>query len=229
MPAMCGRARLSTDWDQIKKRMYLASQMPALNIRPSWNIAPTQDMLVVADRKGVGRAARLAHWGMIPGWAREPKAMGAVFNAKSETLAEKATFREAWLRGRRCLVVVDGYYEWRKTDKAPFTVARGDGGLMALAGLWDRWGGNEGEFVYSCTIVTVPAGPGMDTLHERAPLILSEADWAVWLGESPGDPAGLMRPVSSDGLERWQVGKAVGSVRNNGPELAERLPEALFA
>lgn len=226
---MCGRARLSTDWDQIKKKMYLSSQMPALNIQPSWNIAPTQDMLVVATRKDMGRAARLAHWGMIPGWAAEPKAMGATFNAKCETLAEKATFREAWAKKRRCLVVVDGYYEWRKTDKAPFTVARADGGPMALAGLWDRWGKAEGEFVYSCTVVTVPAGPGMDTLHDRAPLILGEEDWALWLGENTGDPAALMRPVSAEGLERWQVGKAVGNVRNNGPDLAERASDLLSA
>jgi putative SOS response-associated peptidase YedK len=226
---MCGRARLSSDWDQIKKKMYLSSQTPALNIQPSWNIAPTQDMLVVATRKDIGRAARLAHWGLIPGWAAEPKAMGATFNAKCETLAEKATFREAWARKRRCLVVVDGYYEWRKTDKAPFTIARTDGQVMALAGLWDRWGKAEGEFVYSCTVVTVPAGPGMDTLHDRAPLILNEADWAVWLGETAGDPAALMQPVSADGLDRWQVGKSVGNVRNNSPDLAERVPEALFA
>ena len=226
---MCGRARLSSDWDKIKTQMYLSSQMPALNIQPSWNIAPTQDMLVVANRAGVGRAARLAGWGLIPGWASEPKAVGATFNAKSETLREKATFREAWAKGRRCLVVVDGYYEWRKSDKEPFTVARVDGRLMALAGLWDRWGTQEGEFVYSCTVVTAPAGPGMDELHERAPLILSEADWPAWLGEEKGDPAGLMRPVSSDGLNRWQVGRAVGNVRNNGPELTEPAPERLFA
>jgi putative SOS response-associated peptidase YedK len=226
---MCGRARLSSDWDKIKKQLYLSDQIAALNVQPSWNIAPTQDMLVVAHRKDVGRAARLAHWGMIPGWAAEPKAMGATFNAKCETVREKATFREAWARQRRCLVVVDGYYEWRKTDKAPFTVARGDGDLMVLAGLWDRWGKHEGEFVYSCTVITVPAGPGMDTLHERAPLILNESDWGLWLGETAGDPATLMQPVSDDGLERWQVDKAVGNVRNNGPALAERAIEALFA
>ena len=226
---MCGRARLSSDWDKIKKEMYLSSQMPALNVEPSWNLAPTQNMLLVANRKEIGRAARLAHWGMIPAWAEEPKAMGSVFNAKCETLREKATFREAWAKGRRCLVVVDGYYEWRKSDKEPFTIARSDKKLMALAGLWDRWGKQEGEFVYSCTVVTVPAGPGMDVLHDRAPLVLGEADWGLWLGEEKGDPGALMRPVSAEGLERWQVGRAVGNVRNNGPELAERVPEALFA
>lgn len=209
--------------------MHLSDQVVPLNIPPSWNIAPTQDMLIVAHRRGAGRAARLAHWGLIPGWAKEPKAMGATFNAKCETLADKPTFRDAWAKGRRCLVVVDGYYEWRKADKVPFTIVRGDGRLMALAGLWDRWGKAEGEFVYSCTVVTVPAGPGMDTLHDRAPLILNEADWPLWLGETECDPAKLMQPVSADGLDRWQVGRDVGSVRNNGPALAERAPEALFA
>jgi len=223
---MCGRARLAPDWDKITKEMHLSSQLAPLTIKPSWNIAPTQDMVVVADRRDVGRAARLAHWGLIPGWAKEPKAMGATFNAKCETLAEKATFREAWAKGRRCLVVVDGYYEWRKSDKAPFTIARADGHLMALAGLWDRWGKAEGEFVYSCTVVTVPAGPGMDELHERAPLILDRADWPLWLGETAGDPAKLMKPVSDQGLERWPVSRDVGSVRNNGPELAERAVAA---
>ena len=211
------------------KQMHLGDGVPALNVRPSWNIAPTQDMLIVATRAGAGRAARLAHWGLIPGWAAEPKAMGATFNAKCETLREKATFRGAWAKGRRCLVVVDGYYEWRKSDKAPFTIARADGRLMALAGLWDRWGKQEGEFVYSCTVVTVPAGPGMDDLHDRAPLILREADWPLWLGEEKGDAGTLMQPISADGLDRWQVGRAVGNVRNNGPELAEPAPETLFA
>jgi putative SOS response-associated peptidase YedK len=220
---MCGRARLAPDWDKITREMHLSDKSVPLNVQPSWNIAPTQDMLVVAFRKDEGRAARLACWGLIPAWAAEPKAMGAVFNAKCETVREKPTFRNAWAKGRRCLVVVDGYYEWRKSDKAPFTIARADGKLMALAGLWERWGKQEGEFVYSCTVVTVPAGPGMDVLHDRAPLILKEADWPVWLGEEPGDPGSVMRPVSAEGLERWQVGRAVGNVRNNGPELAEPL------
>jgi putative SOS response-associated peptidase YedK len=218
---MCGRARLAPDWDKITREMHLSEKQPPLNVEPSWNIAPTQNMLLVANRKGIGRAARLAHWGMIPRWAEEPKAMGAVFNAKCETLREKPTFREAWAKGRRCLVVVDGYYEWRKSDKEPFTIARSDKKLMALAGLWDRWGKQEGDFVYSCTVVTVPAGPGMDVLHDRAPLVLNEADWPLWLGEETGDAGTLMRPVSADGLERWQVSRAVGNVRNNGPELAE--------
>jgi putative SOS response-associated peptidase YedK len=123
-------------------------------------------------------------------------------------------------------VVVDGYYEWRKTDKAPFTIARTDGKPMALAGLWDRWGKTEGDFVYSCTVITVPAGPGMDSLHERAPLILGEPDWPLWLGETAGDPRALMQPVSDAGLDRWEVGRAVGNVRNDGPELAEPAQRA---
>src|ERR1700760_4377209 len=120
---MCGRARLPNDYSEIKIRLRLGNYA-APNLRPSWNLAPTQDMLcVVRDPDTGARKPVKMHWGLIPRWAKEPKMTYPTFNAKANTVHEKATFRDAWKKGRRCLVVTDGFYEWRKGDKQPFAIA----------------------------------------------------------------------------------------------------------
>jgi putative SOS response-associated peptidase YedK len=221
--SMYGRARLAPEWDKICRELGLSRDAPALNVKASWNIAPTDPQLIVAHRPGVGRVARLAHFGLIPGWAAGPKMLGAAFNAKSETMAEKSTFRGACSKNRRCLIVVDGWYEWQKGTKEPWTVSRADGKLITFGGLWERWQKDDSEEIYSCTIVTVEAGARLSWLHDREPLIISDADRAVWLGEDTGDVRALVKPFDTDGLASWRVSKLIWNVKNNSSDLAQPL------
>jgi putative SOS response-associated peptidase YedK len=224
---------MASDYQELKVQLDLSELAPAPNFRASWNIAPTQELgTVILDPQVKGRALRMMKWGLIPSWSKEPKMLGATFNARAETVEEKPSFRGAWRAGRRCLLVVDGFYEWRKSDKKPFTIARAGGGLLAMAGLWELWRSQSGpETVVSCTVLTTVANDAMADLHDRMPVILSPEDWPVWLGEQPADPEALralLSPCPSAELSIWEVDKAVGNVRNDGPHLAEKVAARLI-
>ncbi len=132
-------------------------------------------------------------------------------------------FRDAFAR-RRCLVPIDAFYEWQVTPggKLPHAVARGDGQVMVLAGLWDGWRSEDGEVVRSYAVVTTNAVDQLGHLHERMPVVLEREDWPAWLGETPGNPAALMRP-SQAAFRVWPVSSRVNSVRNDGPDLIASL------
>ena len=220
---MCGRARLATDYSELRIQLRLGDFASAPNWRPSWNIAPTQDMLAVVRDAEVGRMARPMRWGLIPGWSKDEKPKYATFNAKGETVATAPAFRGAWKAGRRCLVVVDGFYEWRKTDKQPFAIGKAGGKLVVMAGLWETWRSEAGEMIASCTVITTDANAVVAPIHNRMPVILVEPEWPIWLGESLaglGELKALFRPYPGDDLVIWPVGKRVGNVRNNDPALA---------
>lgn len=225
---MCGRARLPADHSEIKIRLRLSDLHAAPNFRPSWNIAPTQEMLcVVLDAKTRQRKAVKMHWGLIPKWAKAPKMEHTTFNARAETIRDKATFRGAWKAGQRCLVVTDGFYEWRKTDKQPFAIAGVDGDLTVMAGLWDEWVGPTGEVIQSCTVITTTSNDLLAPVHDRMPVVLAESDWPAWLGEVPAAEAellDLLRPFPADKMKLWPVDKRVGDVRNDDPRLAMEVP-----
>ncbi len=227
---MCGRARLPTDYSEIRIQVKLGRHA-APNLRASWNIAPTHDMLCVIHDPTTGeRKAVKMRWGLIPSWAKDAKLKYPTFNAKAETAHEKPTFRGAWKAGRRCLVVTDGFYEWRKRDKQPFAIARVNGKLTLMAGLWEEWTSPEGEIITSCTVITTSANALLAPLHDRMPVILAEEDWPAWLGEDPATDAelrALLVPYPATDMTLWPVSKRVGNVRNNDAGLA--APVALEA
>ena len=226
---MCGRAFLRADTFEIKARFSLSDFYPSPNLRASWNIAPTQDLLCIVRDAATGqRKAVKMHWGLIPAWAKTSKMEYPTFNAKAETIAEKPTFRGAWKSGRRCLIVTDGFYEWRKSDKQPFAIAGVAGDMTVMAGLWDEWTDpTTGEVLLSCTVITTIANELLSPLHDRMPAILAEADWPAWLGETPATDAelqALLRPYPAEGMKLWPVDKRVGNVRNDDPGLAVEVP-----
>ena len=137
-------------------------------------------------------------------------------------LTTKPAFRGAWRAGRRCLVITDGFYEWRKTDKQPFAIEC-RGALTVMAGLWEAWTSPAGERITSCTIVTTDANEAVAPLHDRMPVILKPGDWSAWLGEVETDDAALKALLVPYGgpLRICPVNKRVGNVRNNDPALAE--------
>lgn len=223
---MCGRYLVTTSPDEMRR--VFATQNDTPNWQPTWNMAPTQHGPVVRRHPETGaRQLDLLRWGLLPHWARgDPKKIRQPINARAETVATLPTFRDAFAR-RRCIVPIDGFYEWQAgaQGKQPHAIARADGGIMALAGIWEGWRGPDGEAIRTYAVVTTTATDALGHLHERMPVILEEADWPAWLGEAPGDPAALLRP-SAARLRVWPVSAQVNNVRNNGPELIEPLAPA---
>lgn len=222
---MCGRARLSSDWSEIKIQLGISIDTQIPNFAAHWNAAPTQDLPVARfDAAAGGRRLDLMRWGLVPFWAKDIKVGYSTFNAKAETVAGKPAFREPFRR-RRCLVPVDSFYEWQKrgpSEKQPYAIALKSGRLMVLAGLWDAWKSPAGETLLSFTILTGPANDLMARVHDRMPVILPEAAWGRWLGETPATQAelqALLVPCPSDDLVAWPVDKRVGNVRNDDPGL----------
>jgi putative SOS response-associated peptidase YedK len=234
---MCGRVRLATDYSEIKIRLKFAPDSPAPNFEPDWNKPPTMPMLVALRSEDGKRVARMMKWGLIPHWAKDDKMIYSTFNARSEEFTTKPAFKDAWKWGQRCLVITDGFYEWKKLDakgkdKQPYAIAMANGENMVKAGLWAKWRNPaSGEEVLSCTILTCAPNKAMAEIHNRMPVILDERDWPKWLGEQPAtneELLTLLRPCPDEWLKIWPVDKKVGNVRNTGNELADPVDIGLL-
>jgi len=223
---MCGRVRLSNDYSEIKIRLRFDATAPAPNLPPSWNIPPTEKMLVATYTKDGRRISEVMRWGLVPWWAKDIKVGYSTFNARADSVTTKPAFRDAWKRGQRCLVVTNGFYEWRKRDRQAFAIGMADDDLMVMAGLWDEWKSPQCERIKSCTVITTEPNNVIGALHDRMPVILAEKDWPKWLGEEPAteeELKALLVPCADERIEIWPVDKRVGKVRNNGPELAKPI------
>jgi putative SOS response-associated peptidase YedK len=204
---MCGRFTL-TDPARLDTAALGIALLPSLG--PRFNIAPTQDVLLVhLDRDG-RRRATLARWGLIPSWAKDASIGNRMANARGETLAEKPSFRSAWRR-RRGLVFADGFYEWQalpdRRVKQPWWITRADHAPFAFGALWEVWQPPEpdAEPICSCTLVTTAPNALMAPIHDRMPVIVAPDDWARWLGDGLTDappPADLVAPCDPAG---WTV------------------------
>jgi putative SOS response-associated peptidase YedK len=167
---MCGRVRLSSDYSEIKIRLKFAPNSVAPNFEPDWNKPPTAPMLVAIRSVNGERIPKMMKWGLIPHWAKDDKLQYSTFNARAEEFTTKPAFRDAWKRGQRCLVVTDGFYEWKKLDakgklKQPYAIAVADDAQMVMAGLWAKWKSpTSGEEVLSCTILTCEPNNAMGEL-----------------------------------------------------------------
>src|SRR5256885_12824065 len=179
--AMCGRYTQTHSLAELAKRFrFLLPDGPELELLPRYNVAPSQDAPVVAAPEGEARLS-LMRWGLIPRWSRDASIAFKTINARSETLQEKPAFKDAYAK-RRCLVLADGFYEWRSEGKKrlPLHIARPDKAPFAMAGLWETWKDAAGRELRSFTIVTVPANETLSELHDRMPAILRPDDEAVW-------------------------------------------------
>jgi putative SOS response-associated peptidase YedK len=221
---MCGRAKLPTDVSELKLDLKIDWDKLG-DYKPRWNATPTSDLPVVTSVDGA-RTLTAMRWGLIPFWAKDTKIARSTFNARAETIATAPAFRDAWKTGRRCLVVADGYYEWRKADKQPFAVALGNRGLMTFAGLWETWRAPDGTVVKSFTVITTRPNALVATIHDRMPVILPSDYWPAWLGEAQATDAelkALLKPYPSERMTLWPVDKRIGNVRNDSPDLFEPL------
>jgi len=207
---------------------------------PDYNVAPTKPVYAIRERHSQPeREVNVMRWGLIPSWAKDPSIGSRLLNARAETLVTSGAFKKA-AAARRCLVPADGWFEWKRLDdvagKQPYFMTPRDGSLLAFAGLYEFWrpSRDEGEWLVSCTIVTTEALGELADIHDRMPLVLPRDRWQAWLDPERKDPKPLLSPAPEllDGLELRPVGRAVGNVENNGPELLARVestpPQTLF-
>ncbi len=233
---MCGRTTSYTPPERLAE-IFDADLAPDIDLppdRPHWNVGPTISLFGLgvphaSDHDGASLVLGAYRWGLIPPWSRDKSQGNRLFNARAETIPAKPAFRQAF-RARRLAVVVDGFYEWRKDaggQRQPFYFHRGDGFPMAFAGLWEVWKDPETEtWLRSCTIITTTAGPDMEGIHDRMPVILERDQLEPWLRAGPAGPEGpesgllaFLRPAPADTLVRYPVDARVGNVRNDSPDL----------
>ena len=230
---MCGRFTQRLTWRDAHALLSLAG--PAANLRPRYNLAPSQSAAVVRNNVGERRLSML-RWGLIPAWAKDPGIGHKLINARAETAAVKPAFRATFSK-RRCLVPADGFYEWRREGSVhqPWLIARRDGAPMAFAGLWERWRVPEGavlrgslaerrpgDVVETFTLLTTEASATMRALHHRMPVILPPEAFEPWLS---GKEVRL-EPAPEDWLAMHRVPLRVNNPSNDDPECVVALTTA---
>ena len=232
---MCGRYASTTSASDLAAA-FAAVDATDGGVRPDYNVAPTRQVPTVLIRgdndepSHEQRLLRLMKWGLIPSWAKTASIGSKMINARSETLAEKPSYKRAFAK-RRCLIPADGYYEWTTLDdgsKQPFFHRPADGSLFVMAGLYEIWKDPADEDpdarIWSCTVITTTAADDVGHIHDRSPMVLDRDDWETWLDPGFNDLerlAALMKPAVAGKLEIWPVSKEVNSVKNNKPELLE--------
>jgi len=240
MDGMCGRYVMARAVGDLVAELE-AEADENLELRASWNVAPTSDVPIVLERLVDGVAHRQVHvakWGLVPRWAKDASVGVRAFNARTETVLEKPTFRTA-ARSRRCAVPGEGYYEWKKLPggaKQPYFVHNPGGRLISFAGLYEWWkdpalaDGDPGQWLLSCTILTMASPPDgeLATLHDRLPVPLGQDTLGEWLDPGNTTPKTVLDAVLAESYSLaagWvldPVGPEVGNVRNDSPELMAR-------
>jgi len=222
---MCGRFSLVQDPNQLRATFAWLNIPETMG--PRYNVAPTQPVAVVPND---GRNQLDFYlWGLIPFWAKDPSIGSRMINARAETLAEKPSFKSA-LRHRRCLILADGFYEWKQEPgmktKTPMRIQLKDGKPFAFAGLWERWNSPDGSEVRSCTIITTQPNDFMATIHNRMPVILPADLTLRWIDEESLDPQevqSLLQPFPSEMMMAYPVSTLVNSPANDTAQVIQPL------
>ncbi|MFL6157248.1 MAG: SOS response-associated peptidase [Marmoricola sp.] len=242
---MCGRYASSMDPEDIVEEFEIrTADLPRL--QADYNVAPTKEIYAVLERPPKGeevaeRQVRAVTWGLVPSWAKDPKIGSRMINARVETVAEKPAYRRAFEK-RRAILPADGYYEWYVTDqltsagkprKQPFFITPKDGGMLAMAGLYELWRDptkaqdDPTRWLWTATVITTTAQDDLGRIHDRMPLMLPRSSYDAWLDPAPRraqDLLDLLEPAAPGRLEAFPVSTLVSNVANNGPELIEPLP-----
>jgi putative SOS response-associated peptidase YedK len=224
---MCGR------FTQQRPTSEIAAIFEAEDLVPDdgghFNVAPTDEATVVVQRED-RRAVTRYRWGLVPSWSADPRAGSRAFNARAETLSTSPMFRDAFRR-RRCLVPVDGFYEWRHIGgrRLPMLIHDPADVPLALAGLWSgRKNDETGEWLRTFTIVTTRPNAFMTGIHDRMPVVVPPGSWATWLDPTPREPGelrALLEPRDDVALDAFAVTTLVNNVRNDGPDLVQPAPD----
>lgn len=227
---MCGRFSITGDLD-FYAEYFGVDEVLTERLAPSWNVAPTDPVYVISESDGARRLASM-RWGLVPHWAKDTKSIH--INARSETVASTAAFRDAFAR-KRCLIPADGFYEWEPAERgrSPHWVYRADGHPLVFAGIWaTRRDDATEEWHRTCAIITTAAEGVISTIHDRMPVSLVPEVWDAWLDRDLTDPEeafALIKPIDPESIMEHVVSRQVNSVKNNDPGLHDRVdPDTLF-
>ena len=197
------------------------------NYPARWNASPSQELFIIRRNHQTGEVSLdPLRWGLIPYWCQEPKGGRKPINAKCETVHKLPMFREAYRR-RRCILPVDGFYEWKalkgQKAKQPYAIAMKDGKPFGIGGLWENWKDPvSGEWIRTFAVVTTDANELVAEIHDRMPLILAPSDYARWLSDEP-DPRDLLRPFAAEPMRTWPISTWVNTPENDDPSLVEPI------
>jgi len=245
--AMCGRYAASRSPEDLVEEFEIASVDVKESLAPDYNVAPTKTVPAVIERRpqwnrdapSVRRLTTL-RWGLVPSWAKDLAIGSRMINARMESVADKPAYRRAFA-ARRCLLPADGYFEWYPTTstgpsgkprKQPFFIHRKDGGVLALAGLYEIWrdknkaDDDPGAFWWTCTVLTTTAEDDVGQIHDRMPLLVEQERYGAWLDPTTSDRDSLLKllvPAAPGRLEAYPVSTEVNNVRNNGPQLLDPI------
>ncbi|GAB4216494.1 MAG: SOS response-associated peptidase [Synechococcales cyanobacterium] len=219
---MCGRFSLTATMAALSQHYQLDSASDGIPpVPPSYNITPSQVVIAITASPSGSRTVQPLRWGLVPAWKKTFE--GGLINARSETAAQKPSFRQA-LRQRRCLIAADGFYEWH--NKQPYFFRLEPMGIFSFAGLWERWRGEDGTEIDTCTILNTSANSLMRPLHERMPVILHPHHYDLWLDPQVRDPhlvQPLLQPYPSHDMVAYPVSPWVNSPRHNDARCQEPL------
>ncbi|MFT3717072.1 MAG: SOS response-associated peptidase [Gordonia sp. (in: high G+C Gram-positive bacteria)] len=243
---MCGRYAVTTDPAKLAAEIDARNEVPADQVGPDYNVAPTTSVMTVVERHEPGHPdddpalrVRAMRWGLVPSYTKVLGKGPLLFNARAETVLEKPAFRKSAAGGKRCLFPMDGWYEWKpgpvgpngKPTKIPFYMSPKDGARLFMGGLWAAWrsaedraAGDDTAWLSSAAIITTAAVGEHRAIHDRMPLVMPHEYWDTWLDpDTPLDPALLAPPTEAlaDAIEIREVAPLVNRVANNGPELLE--------
>ncbi len=252
---MCGRYASARSRIELLEEFVVQRDRVDEPLAPDYNVAPTKPVYAVMTRKSrqdrtpadqaqpgardsapaVARELRIVRWGLVPSWAKDISIGSRMINARSETVSEKPSFRNAFAR-RRCLLPADGYYEWQqppagtKGPKQPYFICRPDHGVLAFAGIYELWrdrsrpDDDPAAWLWTAAVITTTAPDELGEIHDRMPMVIDRASWSDWLDPANTDAAdvrALLAPAAAHGLITYPVSLEVNSVRNNGPELVK--------
>ncbi|WP_419887967.1 SOS response-associated peptidase [Neobacillus niacini] len=224
---MCGRFTLTATVDQLIDRFDIENFLLEEEYFPSYNVAPSQSVLAVIN-DGSRNKMGFLRWGLIPPWAKDMSIGYKMINARAETLTEKPSFQNAYQK-KRCLIVADSFYEWKKLDhktKIPMRIKLKSNDLFAMAGVWEKWKSPDGKSIYSCSVITTSPNELVQDIHDRMPVILKPEDEKYWLDPSITDTTKLnplLKPLDHTIMESYEVSSLVNSPKNNSIELIQKI------
>lgn len=220
---MCGRYTLTSGLTILQRRFGFSAEQ--ISLEPRYNLAPGQEAPVVICEGN--NTFRMMRWGLVPFWAKEASIGAKMINARAETLPQKPSFRKPF-RERRCLILADGFYEWRKGEgkgkKIPIRFVLPSREPFAFAGLWDIWKKPDGSLLHTFTIITTQANELLRPVHDRMPVILQPEDENLWLDPNLKDVTRLtplLTPYPANALEAYDVSAIVNSPKNDVPECVQ--------
>lgn len=226
---MCGRSSLTKTEKELEERFhatFYSDDLEQYNPLPNYNVAPTHYMPVITSDDP--EHFHIFRWGLLPFWAKDKKIAYKMINARIETILEKNAYKKA-VETRRCLVPMDGFYEWKRSgkEKLPYRIVTKDQEIFSVAGIWERWKSPEGEEIYSFSVITKPPTAVMEGIHDRMPAILLPEQEKLWL--DPDLPAAeavqLIIDYPPNKMEAYRVSKKVNSVKENHKSLVEAISE----